>query len=263
MRSLKLKKKLRDGQVCSGAWMSFPDPIVAEVMAGVGFDWIMIDTEHSPFNLETLAYILMAFKESDTVPMIRMPWNDHVRIKQVLDIGAEGVLMPNVGSVEAARQAVAACRYPPEGTRGFGPRRASDYFRKLDPLDEYLQTANESIVVIIQIEDIDGVRNVESILAVPGIDVVLLGPMDLSGTMGLMGQLDHPDVLEAIHFVIAKAKEAGVPVGVPMAKTPEVLAEWISYGSQFASVGSDLSFLIGGATQALTTCRRAVSKMAQ
>jgi 2-keto-3-deoxy-L-rhamnonate aldolase RhmA len=257
-RNLTLKKNLRAGQVCFGTWLTFPDPMIAEVIAGVGFDWVIIDTEHSPFNPETLAHMLMAFNGSQTVPFIRVGSTDHMQIKLALDMGAGGVLVPWVTTEEDARRVVAACRYPPEGTRGFGPRRASDYYRNLEPLEEYVRISNESVFVAVQFEHIDAVRDVERILAVPGIDVALLGPMDLSGTMGLLGQLDHPKVLEAIDRVIEKAKAAGIPVGVPVEAKPDVLAGWIARGSQFATVGEDLGFLKRGASQALEECKHSI-----
>lgn len=259
-RSLKLKKNLREGKVCYGAWLATADASIAEVMAGVGFDWIIIDSEHSPFNLETLQHILMAFKGSETVPLVRVGWNDRVEIKRVLDMGGDGIVVPWVGSEDEARQVVAACRYPPVGSRGFGPRRASDYYKNLDPLEKYVQEANESVVVVIQIEHIDAVQRIEHILAVPGIDVVMLGPMDLSGTMGLLGQLDHPRVMAAIEHVMAEAKQRGLAVGVPIEATPEVAADWIMRGSQFATLGEDVGFLRRAATDALALAKSVASR---
>lgn len=240
-RSIQLKKRLRAGEKTIGAWLSLSCPAVAEIMAGAGWDWVLIETEHTPFTLESLEYTLMAFNGRDTVPIVRVPWNDRVIIRQVLDLGAEGVLVPHVGSPEEAQQVVAACRYPPEGVRGFGPMRASDYYRETE---EYIRTANEGVIVAIQIEHIKAVKAVQQILAVPGIDVVLLGPMDLSASLGLLGQLDHPQVVEAIEQVIAEALRAGIPVGVPMDnKSPDVLLQWVARGCQFVIAGEDHDFL--------------------
>ena len=128
-RNLDLKKRLRAGEVTFGAWISFSDPAIAEIMAGMGLDWLLIDAEHNPFTLESLFHVLLAFKGRPTVPIVRIPWNDPIIIKQALDLGVGGILIPHVSSVEEAKQGVAACKYPPEGRRGFGPRRASDYYR--------------------------------------------------------------------------------------------------------------------------------------
>ncbi len=222
-------------------------------MAGVGFDWVLIDTEHAPFSLESLAGVLMAFTGQPTVPIVRIPNNDIVAIKQVLDLGAGGVLIPNICSAEEARRAVAACKYPPAGVRGFGPRRASDYYRQTE---QYVRLANDSLIVAIQIEHGDGVKAAGQILAIPGIDVVLLGPMDLSGSLGLLGQLEHPQVVEAIERVIAEAFRANLPVGIPIDAPPEVVARWVAKGCQFVIVGEDHSMLRRTATQTLAHFRQ-------
>lgn len=255
-RSIELKKRLRAGETAIGGLLSISSPAVAEIMAGAGFDWVLIETEHSPFTLESLQSILMAFNGRDTVPLVRVPWNDQVIIKQVLDLGAEGIMVPHVGSPEEARQAVAACRYPPEGIRGYGPWRASDYYRQAD---RYARLANEGIIVLIQIEHIDAVRSIGQILAVPGIDVVLLGPMDLSGSLGLLGQLDHPQVVEAINQVIAEANRADISAGIPGDMPPEVMLQWVSRGCQFVFAGEDHGFLRRTVTQTLTEFRQHLS----
>ena len=251
-RNLSLKKRLSSGEATFGAWLTFSDPAVAEMMAGVGFDWVIIDTEHAPFTLESLASVLMAFNGQPTVPIVRVPWNDRVAIKQVLDLGVGGILVPYVCSVEEARQAVAACKYPPEGVRGFGPRRASDYYRQTD---EYIEKANEAVIVAIQIEHIEAVEAIRQILEVPGIDVVLLGPMDLSASVGLLGQLEHPKVVEMIEQVVAEARRVGLPVGVPIGESPSsgsnLLLEWSSKGCRFVIVGEDHIFLRNTAERTL------------
>ena len=254
-KGLSLKKRLRAGELTFGAWVSFADQAAAEIMAGVGFDWVLIDTEHAPFSLESLACVLMAFNGRPTVPIVRAPWNDRVMIKQILDLGAGGILVPYVCSVEEARAAVAACRYPPQGVRGFGPRRASDYYRRTD---EYIRLANEAVICAIQIEHIDAVKHAREILAVPGIDVVLLGPMDLSGSLGLLGQLDHPQVVAAVEQVVAEGRRADLPVGIPVDAPPDVVAQWVAKGSQFVIVGEDHSLLRRAATETLARFRRQV-----
>jgi 2-keto-3-deoxy-L-rhamnonate aldolase RhmA len=255
MRSLTLKQRLRAGDYTFGAWVSFSDPAAVEIMAGVGFDWIFVDTEHAPFSLPSLHAVLMAFDGRETVPIVRVPWNDHVAIKQVLDLGAEGIVVPMVMSSEDARRAVAACRYPPQGIRGFGPRRASDYYRRTE---EYIQTANESVIVVVQIEHMDAIGRIDEILDVPGIDVVCLGPMDLSGSMGLLGRLSHPRVHEAIETVLEVSRRRGFPVAVPMETSPADQLRWAVAGARFVVVGEDHGLLRRAATEALTLFRSAV-----
>lgn len=258
-RSAQLKKRLREGATTIGAWLSFSDPAVAELMAGVGFDWLLVDMEHSPLTLQSLESILIASKGRDTVPIVRVAWNDRVMIKQALDLGAEGILIPYVSSVEEARNAVAACKYPPEGIRGFGPRRASDYYRMTE---EYIRAANEGILVLVQIENIKAVQAVEGILAVPGIDVVLLGPNDLAASMGLLGQPQHPQVVEAIDRVLVEARRIGMPAGVPMdMEAPaDVVQMWVGRGCRFVFAGEDHSFLRRIATRTLAEYRENIAE---
>lgn len=255
-RSLALKRRLRAGETTFGAWISFQDPAASEIMTGTGYDWIFIDMEHSPFGLESLQAVLMAFSGRSPVPIVRVPSNDRVRIKQVLELGAEGILAPMVCSAAEARAAVSACKYPPEGSRGFGPRRASDYYRKTE---EYIQTANEGILVVVQIEHADGVREVKEILDVPGIDVVCLGPMDLSGSLGLLGQLEHPRVVEALERVLAAARERGLPVCVPMETSQETQLAWARKGARFVVTGEDHGLLRRAAAGALEEYRKALT----
>ena len=150
-RSLELKKRLAAGATALGAWLSITDPVVAEIMAGAGFDYVLIDTEHAPWSLELLQTAMLAFRGMPTVPIVRVPWNDQVHVKQALDLGADGVLAPMVRSAAEARALVAAAKYPPDGIRGFGPRRASDYGRDIDA---YVASANAETIVIPQIEDL-------------------------------------------------------------------------------------------------------------
>jgi len=245
-KSLALKERLQAGEMTFGAWLTFQDPAVAEIMAAIGFDWVLIDGEHAPYTLENLTVVLMAFDGQATVPIVRVPWNDRVAIKQVLDLGATGILIPYVCSPEEARRAVAACKYPPAGMRGFGPRRASAYGRNMD---EYIRLANDAIVVAVQIEHIEAVGVIEEILAVPGIDVVLLGPMDLSASMGLLGHLEHPRVVEAMERVVVAARQAGIPAGMPLPSdaTADDVLYWSARGCRFIIGGLDQGFLEQGA----------------
>jgi len=255
-RSLALKRRLRAGETTYGAFLSFQDPGSAEIMAGTGYDWVFIDSEHSPFDLKSLQHVLMAFNGRPTVPIVRVPWNDRIRIKQVLDLGAEGILIPMVSSPAEARAAVAACKYPPAGIRGFGPWRASDYYRNTEA---YIQRANDGIIVVIQIEHEDGVRQIDEMLDAPGIDAVCLGPMDLSGTMGILGQLDHPRVVEAIERVLAAAKRRGLPVCVPMETSVETQLAWARKGANFVVTGEDHGLLRRAAVAALDRYRKALA----
>jgi 2-keto-3-deoxy-L-rhamnonate aldolase RhmA len=250
-----LKAKLKAGQAVIGGWLSLNDPVAAEILARVGFDFLIIDTEHSPWDLVTLQTALMGFNGADTAPIVRVAWNDHVRIKQALDMGVEGILAPMVRTVEDCRQLVGSCRYPPQGTRGFGPRRASNYYRNLD---EYAAIANEAIFVMPQIEDVATLSALEEFLAVPGIDAVAIGPNDLSGTTGFFRQYDHPANAGAIDRIIAGAKAAGIPVCLGVNTKPTEQRDLIARGVRMLLVTSDVELLASGAARALAANREAI-----
>ena len=246
------KQKLSEGPVRLGTCISFTDPTVTEALCGL-LDFVWIDMEHNALTLETVQGHIMATKGSETVPLVRVPWNDPVLIKPVLDIGAAGVIVPFVRSAEEARRAVAACLYPPEGVRGFGPRRPSNYGRLSGP--EFCRAANENVIVIAQIEHVDAVRNLEEILTVPGLTSIVVGPNDLAGSLGLIGQPRHPRVLEAIHTVIAAAKRANIPVGLAVGDDAAVLKEWVNHGVQWLAMGNDTSLLLRSASELASQLR--------
>ena len=256
-RAVDLKRRLREGATALGAWLSIADPAVAEIMAGAGFDYILIDTEHAPWSLESLQTALMAFRGVPTVPIVRVPWNDQVHVKQALDVGAEGVLAPMVRSAAEARALVAAAKYPPDGIRGFGPRRASDYGRNLDA---YVVSANAATIVIPQIEHVDAAEAVEEILAVEGIDALCIGPNDLSGSAGVLRQHDHPVVRAAIDQILSAAKARGVAVCTGITLPLERQRDWIERGARLALLTSDVELLAGGAGAAVAAARAALPR---
>jgi len=182
-----LKEKLQKGQVVIGTFVGLGHPDVTESLSRLGFDWLVIDGEHAPLGLETMQRMLQAMNGSNCTPIIRPQWNDMVIIKRVLDIGAHGVLVPWINTKEEAEYAVRACKYPPEGLRGYGPRRAALF----DP--DYLKTANDEILVVAQIETQKAISNLDDILSVKGIDACYIGPFDLSRSFGLDSQQwDNP-----------------------------------------------------------------------
>ncbi len=256
-RALDLKRRLRAGATALGAWLSISDPVVAEIMAGAGFDYILIDTEHAPWSLESLQTALLAFRGMPTVPIVRVPWNDQVHVKQALDVGAEGVLAPMVRSAAEARALVAAAKYPPDGIRGFGPRRASDYGRNLDA---YVASANAATIVIPQIEHVDAAAAIEEILAVPGVDALCIGPNDLSGSAGVLRQHDHPTVRGAIEKVLSAASAKGVAVCTGITLPLERQREWIARGARLTLLTSDVELLAGGAGAVVTAARAAFGR---
>jgi 2-dehydro-3-deoxyglucarate aldolase/4-hydroxy-2-oxoheptanedioate aldolase len=195
----------------------------------------------------------MATKGTATAPLVRVTWNDPALIKPVLDIGAAGVIVPLIRTAEEARRAVSACLYPPEGIRGFGPRRPSDYGRLGGP--EFCRDANERVLPIVQVEHIEAVEQIEEILAVPRLASIVVGPNDLAGSMGLTGQPGHPDVLRAIDAVVAAARRVGVPVGVGSGDDPEAVRGWIDRGMQWLLMGADFTLLLRAATEVAVRVR--------
>jgi 2-keto-3-deoxy-L-rhamnonate aldolase RhmA len=250
-RSLALKRRLCSGDVVFGAWLTIADPVVAEIMATSGFDYVIIDSEHAPWSLEALQTALMTFKKEATVPIVRVPWNDHVHIKQALDVGADGILAPMVRTIEEAQALLRACRYPPTGIRGFGPRRASNYHRNTD---EYLASANESIFIMPQIEDIRTLSVIDEIIEL-GVDALCVGPNDLSGSAGLLRQHDHPIVKGALDRVLAAAKARGIAVCTGITLPADQQSDWIDRGARMALVTSDVELLVNGAARALESVR--------
>jgi 2-dehydro-3-deoxyglucarate aldolase/4-hydroxy-2-oxoheptanedioate aldolase len=240
------REKLRRGQVCLGTVISFTDPTVTEALCPL-LDFVWIDMEHNALSLETVQAHVMATKGSETTALVRVPWNDAVLVKPVLDIGAAGVIVPLVRTADDVRRAVAACLYPPEGNRGFGPRRPSGYGRLGGP--EFCHAANDHVLPIVQIEHIQAVENIHEILAVPKLASIVLGPNDMAGSMGLIGQPRHPDVVRALDTVIAAARQAGMPVGVGAGDDPDMLADWVARGVQWLAMGGDCNLLLRGAAE--------------
>lgn len=254
-RALALKERLRSGGTVLGAWLGFNDPALIEVMARRGFDYLLIDTEHTPWSLERLQTALMAFNGTPTVPMIRVPWNDAVMIKQALDLGVEGIMAPMVRTAAEAKALVAACRYPPAGVRGFSPRRASGYFRDIDA---YMKVANDAVFVMPQVEDIATLDELDAYLDTPGLDAVCVGPNDLSGTLGLLRQTSHPKVQEAVEHIYAAAKARGLPACLGVAVPSTAMAGLAEKGVRVLIATADLDLVGRGADAALAEARKAL-----
>jgi 2-keto-3-deoxy-L-rhamnonate aldolase RhmA len=198
---------LKAGKVAYGAGVGIGHPDSAEVMAGAGYDFLLLDTEHSPMDVSQVQTLLQAMSFSRTVPLVRVAWNDMVMIKKALDIGAYGIIVPWVNTKEDAIRAVQAIRYPPEGLRGFGPRRAA----LRDP--DYVKTANDEIFLGVQIETQAALDNLDEILSVEGIDATLIGPSDLSLSLGIYQQWENPRFKSAIDRILEASQRHGVAPG--------------------------------------------------
>jgi 2-keto-3-deoxy-L-rhamnonate aldolase RhmA len=232
--------KLKQGQVCLGTGISLTDPVVSEALAG-DFDFFWIDMEHAVLSVEQVRGHLMAMKGGECAALVRVPWNDQVRIKPVLDIGADGIIVPMAQTADDVKQAVAACKYPPDGVRGFGPLRPLEYGRR--NVAEFCQESNESIITIVQIEQAAAVENIDEILAVPGLTSVAFGPNDLAASLGYRADTRHPKVLEAMQHVTDRARAANIPVGISIGADPAIVCECIDMGIQWLSIGLDVMLM--------------------
>lgn len=257
-RAIRLKQKFARGEPSPGIWMRLASATAAEVIAQAGFDWVAVDTEHTPFNPETLQHILMGFAGSDTVPLVRVPWNDQVMIKQALDMGWDGVIVPQVNTAEDARRAVAACRYAPLGNRGFGPIRAASYGRDRP---EYARRANESVFCVIQVENVPCLeQEADEIVRVPGIDGIWVGPCDMSSSIDCFLQTDHPRIWEAVRRLFALAKQAGIPTSEGTGG-PSVIDSVLGLGCQWVLLGEDISFLVDSSESVLQAYRQSLARI--
>jgi 4-hydroxy-2-oxoheptanedioate aldolase len=249
-----VKEKLKAGKVAVGSWMSVLNPKVASTVASSGIDWVLFDTEHGPAGFETVDSLVRGVCGKEAVPLVRVVWNDINAIKQALDTGALGVVVPWVNSKEAAENAVSYCLYAPEGLRGCAPNRAATAWGV--GIDEYLAKVNDEILVVVQIETAESVRNIEEIVAVEGVDATLIGPADLSASMGHRGDYFHPEVVKAANRVLVACKEAGVAPGIAFGRDADHLNSLIQQGFRFVGVGSDIGFLSTGCKETLNKIKR-------
>ena len=248
------KRKLAGEVPVVGTWVTLGDPSAMEILAQAGFDFLLIDAEHAPVGDETLRNLLIAGKGSGTELLVRVPWNDPIRIKIVLDLGADGVMVPMVNSAEEARRAVAACKYPPEGSRSVGAWRPSRYYE-----DDrgYVMRANAEVAVLIQIEHIRAVEALGEILRTPDIDAVFIGPADLTASLGLLPETRHPEVQAAIERIAAGCSSAGVPFGTD-ADTSDDVRRLAGLGARLFTTGIDTRFLGDAAAAAARLVRTAL-----
>lgn len=248
--NLSLRKRLHQGNLALGTILSLNSPDVAEILSHLGFDWLFIDAEHSTLDPHDLKALFQAV--GDSLPcVVRIPALDEIAVKKTLDAGAAGLLVPQVQDAGQVEQLVRWGRYHPAGARGLGFGRAQGYGLNVGA---YLETANEDVLLSVQAERIEAVRNIESIVQVPGLDAVLVGPYDLSASMGLPGQVDHPDVQAAIQQVARACFAAGMPVGI-FGMTAGAVRPYIEQGFQFIVCGVDTVLLGNAARQLLQELR--------
>ena len=250
-----LRERLLSGEVLAGSWIQVASPTVAEVFDACGFDWLAIDCEHTDMGVNDSAAVMRGIRTA--TPFVRVKSNDPLSIRQPLDCGAVGVIVPLVNSADEARAAVAAAHYPPQGIRGFSFTRANNHGIGFD---EYVSRASSETVVIVMIESREAVETIDEIVAVEGVDGVFVGPYDLSGSYGIPGQTDHTLVRDALGTVAAACRRKGKAAGQHIVRpTPDAIASAVSEGFTFLALGMDTVFLADGARSCLATLHTSVS----
>lgn len=238
------KARLRDGIPQIGIWSSMCSEIAADILATAGFDWVLIDMEHSVNDLASVVAQMRAYRGSATHPVVRPPVNEPVIVKRLLDQGVFSLLFPMVQSADEARAAVQACRYPPRGIRGLSLNHRGNHYGAIR--DEYLARAEDQIQVLVQIESRSALSVVDEIAAVDGVDGVFFGPADLSADLGVPGEIAHADVVAAIRHGVSRVRQAGKPAGI-LVSDPAQAEFWLAEQLLFVACGSDQGLLASGA----------------
>jgi len=237
------KKALREGRQQIGFWSTLPDPYVSELLSMAGFDWLLLDVEHSPTDVRLMMLQLQAASTGPTTLIVRPPVNDRVLIKQYLDIGAQTLLLPMIQSAQEAREAVSAMRYPPAGVRGVATMTRASRFGRAE---NYLRRAEEELCLLVQVETAEALEQIEAIAEVDGVDGIFIGPSDLAASLGHVGNPLHPEVVSTIESAIGRITAAGKPAGI-LTPNNEFASRCIELGTLFTAVGNDMGVLLGGA----------------
>ena len=241
MKSHHLKQKLRNGETTIGSWISLGHAGIAEIFAQAGFDWLVVDLEHSVISIDMAADLIRVIDLCGSVPLIRLTSNDPNQIKRIMDAGAHGIVVPMVSSVDEAVQAVAATRYAPAGRRGVGLARAQRYG---PGFEDYLHWQKEGPIVIVQIEDQAAMDQLDQIFTVPGVDGFIIGPYDLSCSMGIPGEFDRPEFEAAMKLILETGQQVGCPAGIHLVEPDPVrLRQLLEQGYQFVAYSVDIRML--------------------
>ena len=244
------REKLEKGELLLGTIMALPSADVAEILSQAGFDWLFLDMEHAPYSLRDVQRICQAVGGRSAC-IVRIPDKSEVWVKRVIDIGPEGIIVPHIETAEETERIIRWALYPPQGTRSAGIARAQGYGLKMD---EAIRNANTEMLVIPQIEHVDGVKNIEEIVRVEGVRAVFVGPYDLSGSMGMLGQVADPQIRSKIKHVADVCREAGLKAGIFGVDT-EGAKPYIGFGYTLIALGSDTVMLGEAAGKAVHSLR--------
>lgn len=240
----RFQEKIKENKPLLGTWITISHPEIIEILSNLEFDWFLFDMEHAPLTIKDIELLLMALRGRDIVPLVRVPWNDPVEIKRVLDLGVAGIIVPMISNREEALKAVKAIKYPPEGIRGVGPRRCVNY--GFDDVVEYFYSWNKNYILILQIETKSAYENLEEIVSTDGVTGIFVGPADLSASLGLFGKTDTPEFLQILEDIANRARKFSKIIGI-MAETPEFAVKAIELGYNFISLSHDMKYLVLGA----------------
>jgi 2-keto-3-deoxy-L-rhamnonate aldolase RhmA len=246
--------KIERKELVIGTYVSLQDPAVSEMIGFAGYDFAWVDTEHTGIGKRELQNHFVAADSAGVASFVRIPWNDPVQVKPILEMGPDGIIFPLIRSAAEARLAIASCTYPLKGIRGFGPTRAIHY--GLDDSRKYIEKNEKNFWKVLQIEHVDAVEHIDEILAVEGIDSFMFGPNDLSGSLGLLGQTDHPKVLAAVEKAAKALVAAKIPFGAAIGLSEERIRYYREIGASWLVIGGDFGLLANGLrNQLLETLR--------
>jgi 2-keto-3-deoxy-L-rhamnonate aldolase RhmA len=256
MRENKVKRALKRGETVFGTMIQeVRSPSIAQILAVAGFDFFFIDMEHGPYSIESVADIIGAARLAGIAPFVRVPDLDYYLLSRPLDAGAQGLMVPRVDTPDQVRKMVSYMKYPPVGERGCAVVRGHSDFRS-EPVKEFIEWANQESLVIVQIESKMAIDHIEEMVSIPGVDVALIGPNDLSISLGIPGETSHPSEIAAIEKMVAACNKHGVAAGIHLGNVDQ-LKDWMKKGMRFITYSSDLNFLLGS-RQGVQTLRASV-----
>lgn len=252
----RLKDKIEHGEMVIGTHVGFSNSCFTELLGDAGYDFIWIDSEHGALDRGDVQLHIIAARAAGACSIVRIPWNDPVMAKTVLDMGPDGIIFPMIRSAEEAKLAVSACLYPPKGIRGVGTRRANRY--GMGDKNEYFSRADQTFWKIMQIEDVSGVENLDEILSVDGVDAIVVGPNDLAASAGFLGDTKDEKIKAYFDRIGETARKHDKPLGVSMAYDPEGIAEWLGRGIKWIGLGFDFGFVCKAAKDTIEGTRKII-----